>query len=159
PGIHTFVCYLHPATMEMTVEIVEPGSQVQSQADLDAAADEAIAADLADGEAAGQAAAGADRPADTVQAGSEQGAAVVTRFFPTALPVRGGTTVTSINGGIDPHVVALGREDGPHAPENFAPATIPAGEDYIGSAAISGVFGGPPFPATPYALRFADPGR
>src|SRR5690606_37387251 len=34
PGIHTFVCYLHPATMEMTVEIVEPGSQVQSQADL-----------------------------------------------------------------------------------------------------------------------------
>jgi plastocyanin len=159
PGTHTFVCYLHPATMEMTVEVVDGDQPVQSQADLDAAAQEAITADLADGTEAVAAAEEADRPADTVQAGSEQGAAVVTRFFPTEISVPAGTTVTWVNEGNDPHVVAFGQEYGPHAPENFAPPTIPPGEDYTSGPAISGVFGNPPFPATTYALRFPDPGR
>jgi plastocyanin len=159
PGTHTFVCYLHPATMELTVEVVDAGQEVQSQADLDAAAQEAIATDLADGAEAIAATEDADRPADTVQAGAEQGAAVVTRFFPTEISVPAGTTVTWVNEGNDPHVVALGQEYGPHAPENFAPPTIPPGGDYTDGPAISGVFGAPPFPATTYALRFPDPGR
>ena len=159
PGTHTFVCYLHPATMEMTVEIVGDDQAVQSQRDLDAAAQEAIAADLVDGTEAVAAAEAADRPAGTVQAGSEQGAAVVTRFFPGEISVEAGDTVTWVNEGNDPHVVALGEEFGPHAPENFAPPTIPPGGDYTGGPAISGVFGNPPFPATTYALRFPDPGR
>ncbi|HSJ43138.1 MAG TPA: hypothetical protein VK923_00455 [Euzebyales bacterium] len=71
PGMYSFVCYLHPATMEMTVEVVAEGETVQTQSDLDATAQEAIEAD----------------------------------------------------------------------------------------PAISGVFGGPPFPSTTYALRFPQPGR
>jgi plastocyanin len=159
PGTHTFVCYLHPATMEMTVEVVDSDQPVQSQSDLDAAAQEAITADLADGAEAVAAAEEADRPAETVQAGSEQGAAVVTRFFPSEISVPAGSTVTWVNEGNDPHVVALGEEYGPHAPENFAPPTIPPGEDYATGPAISGVFGNPPFPSTTYALRFPEPGR
>lgn len=31
--------------------------------------------------------------------------------------------------------------------------TVAPGDDYTGGAAISGVFGGPPFPSTTYALR------
>ena len=159
PGTHTFVCYLHPATMEMTVEVVDSDQPVQGQSDLDAAAQEAITADLADGAEAVAAAEEADRPAETVQAGSEQGAAVVTRFFPSEISVPAGSTVTWVNEGNDPHVVALGEEYGPHAPENFAPPTIPPGEDYATGPAISGVFGNPPFPSTNYALRFPEPGR
>jgi plastocyanin len=159
PGTRTFVCYLHPATMEMTVEIVAADQQVQSQDELDAAAREAIAADLTDGTGAIADAEAADRPGDTVQAGAERAAAVVTRFFPTEISVPAGTTVTWVNEGNDPHVIALGQEYGPHAPENFAPPTIPPGEAYTDGPAISGVFGAPPFPATTYALRFPDPGR
>jgi len=159
PGTYAFVCYLHPATMEMTVEVVGPDEQVQTQDDLDAAAQEAIGADLADGNEATAAAESADRPRDVVQAGAEQGAAVVTRFFPTEITVAAGTTVTWVNEGNDPHVVSFGANVGPHDPENFAPPTIPPGDDYTGGAAISGVFGAPPFPSTTYALRFPDPGR
>lgn len=159
PGTHTFVCYLHPATMEMTVEVVGGDQAVQSQSDLDTAAEEAIAADLADGTEAIAAAEAADRPADTVQAGAEQGAAVATRFFPSEISVDAGSTVTWVNEGNDPHVIALGEEYGPHDPENFAPPTIPPGEEYTGGPAISGVFGNPPFPATTYALTFPDAGR
>jgi plastocyanin len=156
---YSFLCYLHPATMEMTVEIVGSDEPVQSQSDLDAAAEEAIAADLADGSEALAAAENADRPADTVQAGAEQGAAVVTRFFPSEISVEAGTTVTWTNEGNDPHVVSLGGEVGPHAPENFAPPTIEPGGEYTDGPAISGVFGAPPFPSTTYALRFPEPGR
>jgi plastocyanin len=159
PGTHSFLCYLHPATMEMTVEVVGSDQPVQSQSDLDAAADEAIAADLADGSEAIPTAEDAERPADTVQAGAEQGAAVVTRFFPSEISVEAGTTVTWVNEGNDPHVVSFGGEVGPHAPENFAPPTIEPGGDYTDGPAISGVFGAPPFPATTYALRFPEPGR
>jgi plastocyanin len=159
PGMYAFVCYLHPATMEMTVEVVDPAAQVQTQDDLDAEAQEAIEADLADASEAHAAADGADRGPEMVQAGAEQGAAVVTRFFPTEVTVPAGATVTWVNEGNDPHVVSFGGDVGPHDPENFAPPTIPPGEAYTGGAAISGVFGGPPFPSTTYALRFPDPGR
>ena len=159
PGTISFVCYLHPATMEMTVEVVPSGQQVQSQSDLDAAAQEAIAADVADGAEALAAAESADPPPDTVRAGAEQGAAVVTRFFPTEITVPAGTTVTWVNEGNDPHVVSFGGEVDPHGPENFAPPTIPPGGEYTDGTAISGVFGKPPFPATTYSLRFSDPGR
>ena len=159
PGMYSFVCYLHPATMEMTVEVVAEDEQVQTQSDLDAAAQEAIEADLADGREAIADAESADRPSDVVQAGAEQGAAVVTRFIPAEITVPAGTTVTWVNEGNDPHVVSFGADVGPHDPENFAPPTIPPGDDYTGGAAISGVFGGPPFPSTTYALTFPDPGR
>jgi plastocyanin len=159
PGTHSFLCYLHPATMEMTVEIVDSDQPVQSQGDIDAAAQEAIAADLAQGAEAIASAEAGDRPEGTVQAGAEQGAAVVTRFFPSEISVSAGTTVTWVNEGNDPHVVSFGGEVGPHAPENFAPPTIEPGGDYTGGAAISGVFGAAPFPSTTYALRFPEPGR
>jgi plastocyanin len=159
PGSYAFVCYLHPATMNLTVDVVDPDQQVQTQSDLDAAAETAIATDLDDGSEAVAAAEEAQRPPDTVQAGAEQGAAVVTRFFPSEISVPAGTTVTWVNEGNDPHVVAFGQEYGPHAPENFAPPTIPPGEAYTEGPAISGVFGNPPFPSTTYALRFPDPGR
>lgn len=159
PGTHSFVCYLHPATMEMTVEVVDPDETVQTQGDLDAAARQAIEADLAAGGEALADAEAADRPPDVVQAGAEQGAAVVTRFLPTEITVPAGTTVTWVNEGNDPHVVSFGGDVGPHDPENFAPPTIPSGGEYTGGAAISGVFGGPPFPSTTYALTFPDPGR
>lgn len=159
PGIYSFVCYLHPATMEMSVEVVGQDDAVQTQPDLDAVAQQAIDADLADGREAVSTADAADRPSDAVQAGAEQGAAVVTRFFPTELTVPAGTTVTWVNEGNDPHVVSFGGDVGPHDPENFAPPTIPPGDDYTGGAAISGVFGGPPFPSTTYALRFPEAGR
>lgn len=159
PGMYSFVCYLHPATMEMTVEVVGQDETVQTQSDLDAAAREAIDADLADGSEAVATADAAERPSDVVQAGAEQGAAVVTRFFPTEITVPAGTTVTWVNEGNDPHVVSFGGDVGPHDPENFAPPTIPPGDDYTGGAAISGVFGAPPFPSTTYALRFPEAGR
>jgi plastocyanin len=73
--------------------------------------------------------------------------------------VPAGTTVTWVNEGADPHVVSLGGDVGPHDPENFAPPTIPPGEEYTGGEAISGVFGNPPFPSTTYALTFPEPGR
>ena len=159
PASYSFVCYLHPATMEMTVEVVPADEPVQAQDDLDAAAEEAIGADVQDGLAALAAAEEAQRPPDTVQAGAEQGRAVITRFFPAELTVPAGTTVTWVNQGADPHVVALGVEVAPHAPENFAPPTVAPGGEYIGGSAVSGVFGNPPFPSTTYALRFPDPGR
>ena len=159
PGSYTFVCYLHPVTMDIAVEVVAPDQEVQSQSDLDAAAEEAIAADLADGDAALAAMDDADLPGDTVQAGAEQGAAVVTRFFPTTITVPSGTTVTWVNEGNDPHVVSFSDDVDPHGPENFAPPTIAPGADYTGEPAISGVFGNPPFPSTTYALRFPEEGR
>jgi plastocyanin len=159
PGTHSFLCYLHPATMEVTVEIVGSDQPVQSQSDLDAAAEEAIATDLADGSEAIATAEDAERPADTVQAGTEQGAAVATRFFPSEISVEAGSTVTWVNEGNDPHVVSFGGEVGPHAPENFGPPTIEPGGDYTDGPAISGTFGAPPFPSTTYALRFPEPGR
>jgi plastocyanin len=145
--------------MDMTVEVVDAGQAVQPQDELDAAAREAIEADLADGSAALAAAEEAPPPPATVQAGAEQGKAVVTRFFPARIAVPAGTTVTWVNDGADPHVVAFGDPIGPHAPENFAPPTIPPGGDYGGGSAVSGVFGSPPFPTTTYALRFPSAGE
>jgi plastocyanin len=158
PGTYSFVCYLHPATMEMTVDVVDGDEPVQTQEELDVAAEEAIAADLEDGQAALAAAEQAEQAPGTVQAGAEQGRAVITRFFPSEITVPAGSTVTWVNEGADPHVVAFGAEVAPHGPENFAPPTVPPGGDYLQGAAISGVFGAPPFPATSYALRFPNAG-
>lgn len=75
-------------------------------------------------------------------------------FHPSEVQARPGDTLR-----FETHVVSFGDDVGPHDPENFAPPTIPPGDDYTGGAAISGVFGGPPFPSTTYALTFPDPGR
>ena len=159
PGSYTFFCYLHPATMELTLDVVGPGRPTQAQADLDRRAAEAIDRDVADGLAAEAAADKASRPAATVQAGAEQGKAVVTRFFPSTVTVAAGDTVTWVNPGFDPHVVALGKTVPPHDPQNFAPPTLAPGGDYRGGFVISGVFGQPPFPMDRYAVRFPDRGR
>jgi plastocyanin len=145
--------------MEITVQVVAASTPTQSQQDLDGEASELIEADAADGKAAEAAATSATRPAATVQAGAEKNKAVVTRFFPAAVSIRAGEMVTWVNAGFDPHVIALGRPVGAHAPENFAPPTIPSGAAYKGGFAISGVFGHAPLPTTSYALRFPQPGN
>lgn len=156
---YTFFCYLHPATMELTVDIVPAGDDTQTQDQLDAAAAKDIAKDATDGVAAEAAAASIDRPPAIIQAGAEQGRAVVTRFFPSTVIIAAGEAVTWTNEGFDPHVVALGQDVGPHDPENFAPPMPAPGGDYTGGFAISGVFGHAPFPTTTYALRFPKPGK
>lgn len=159
PGSYTFFCYLHPVTMELAVEVVEAEEPTQTQETLDQRADDMVGRHGADGVAAATAADGASRPVTTIQAGAEQGTAVVTRFFPSALTVRIGETVTWVNPGFDPHVVALGQTVAHHDPKNFAPPTLPPGGDYEGGFAISGLFGQPPFPMESYAVRFTEPGR
>jgi plastocyanin len=158
PGSYAFFCYLHPATMDLTVEVVPQDQPTQTQANLDTQATRQIKDDVTDGLAAEQITEHASLPAGTVQAGAEQGKAVITRFFPARITVPAGSTVTWVNNGADPHVIAFGGTVGPHDEKNFAPPTVPSGSDYRGGFAISGVIGAL-FPSQTYALRFPDPGR
>jgi plastocyanin len=138
---------------------VVPGDQgTQSQADLDEVAASQRAADLADGMEALEVAEQAGRDEGMVQAGAENGAAVVMAFFPDVLSVEQGSTATWENTGNDPHVVSMERGVGPHDPQNFAPPSVEPGSNYTGGFVISGVFGAP-FPAQSFSLRFVKPGE
>jgi plastocyanin len=144
--------------MHLTVQVVPDEEPTQTQAELDAAAEEQRAVDLSAARDALEAGENADLPAGTVMAGSEEGAAVVTAFFPQEISVPRGSTVTWVNEGNDPHVVSFEGDIGPHDPENFAPPSVPPGSRYEGGPAISGVFG-MTFPARSFALRFTEPGE
>jgi plastocyanin len=158
PGSYTFVCYLHPTTMDLEVDVVPEDQPTQTQADLDLESTRQVEVDVGDGLAAERSAALAARPPGTVQAGSEQGKAVVMRFFPVQITVPVGSAVTWINNGSDPHVVAFGRAVGPHDAQNFAQPSLASGSEYTGGFAISGAIGAGA-PSQVYALRFPKPGR
>jgi plastocyanin len=157
PGTYTFFCYLHPATMTLTIEVVGAGEPTQTQVDLDAAADELVKADFRDGLAATESAANEARKRGQVQAGAEKGNAVVMRFFPGRTTVPPGTTVRWVNQGFDPHVISLERGVDPLDKINFRPPSLTPGSNYDGGFEISGAISRL-FPAQEYWLKFTSPG-
>lgn len=155
PGAYRFICLLHP-TMVATLTVVPAGSPIQSTDALQAAADRQLAADRTD--AATVTAALTVPAAGTVQAGAVGKELTVNQFFPPTLTISAGQTVTWRDEGYEPHVLVLGRTITPEDPLVFGAPTLASGSSYSGGLAVSGLFGGKPFPSTTYALRFPTAG-
>lgn len=155
PGAYRFICMLHP-TMVATLTVVAPGSPTQTTAALTSAAGRQISGDRADG--ATVATGVATPPAGTIQAGAVGRAMSVNQFFPSALTVAAGQTVTWRDESYEPHVVVVGRQITPDDPLVFGAPTPASGSPYSTGLAVSGLFGARPFPSTSYALTFPTAG-
>jgi plastocyanin len=180
-GTYAFLCILHPG-MEGTVQVLDAGTTVPSQAAYDA--DAKVQLDKA--VAAGEASADSIRPLNVrrndgttnwnVVVPASVGLSDVMRFVPLSLDVGAGDTVTWNNNTFVPHTVTSTNKGAqelvipePQAggPPNLVinPAVLfpsgPAASTFDGSAySNSGFFGvGPESTAGPtYALTFTKPG-
>jgi plastocyanin len=153
PGVHPFVCLLHP-TMTGTLSIVPDDEDTQEQDELTTTGDEQVAADRADAEAVQT----PTPAAGTVQAGAVGRRVSIERFFPDQLSVEAGDVVTWTNPSHEPHTVTLGEVLTPDDPRVLGLPTIASGSAYASGLAHSGLFGGPPFPSSSFALRFPNAG-
>ena len=117
-GEYRFLCIVHPF-MEVKVQVLAPGTNVPTQAMLDAEA----AAQLADQLAKGEASAAAARPGarEVVNAASVEFASV-NRFLPPRIQVNVGDTVTWNNPTPVPHTITFNLPPSPPgAPPFLAP--------------------------------------
>jgi plastocyanin len=154
-GPYRFICLLHP-TMAATLTVVPAGSPAQTADALKSAADRQLAADMTD--AATVASGVPVTSPGIVQAGAVGRELSLDRFFPNAITVSPGETVTWKNDSYEPHVVAIGRQITPEDPLVFGAPIPPSGSAYTSGLAVSGLFGSRPFPSTSYAVKFTTAG-
>jgi plastocyanin len=160
PGSYPFLCLLHPY-MDGTLEVVNTDQDRLSPDAVAKAGDQAAEVDV---EAAGKLA----EPKGTTEAGKAgvvagAGDKVVSinQFFPAALTVKSGDTVTwKDESPYEPHTVTFQSPfKSPEDPGVLKPGGTGNGKAYQGGFAHSGAIGPAPFfPSDSFALRFTKTG-
>jgi plastocyanin len=154
-GSYAYGCLIHPAQRGSLI-VVPPEVAIQSESQLlDAASFELNRDRTAMGALLNTRVvppAGA-----TVQAGTTTGEVSFNQFFPQAVTIKVGQTVTWVDPTPTPHVVMVDGGLDP-AIATFAKPSPPSGSDYTSGFADSGPIGAPPYPSRTYQLRFTKPG-
>ena len=152
-GTYSFICLLHP-TQVGQLTVVDKGTKVQPESDLETAAKVQFDADKA--EAAKVASSVTAPPAGQVLAGAVGKEISVEQFFPTSSTIKAGSSLTWKNGTFEPHMITFGKVLTPEDPQLFGPGI--GGASYDGTFAFSGLIGGKPLPASTYTLKFPKAG-
>jgi plastocyanin len=161
PGSYHFVCLIHPY-MDGTLEVVNKDEDRVSPDAVAKAGDQAAQVDV---EAAGKLAeprGTAETGKATVVAGAGDKVVAINQFFPAALTVKAGDTVTwKDESPYEPHTVTF--QSPFKSPEDkgvFKPGGVASGKPYQGGFAHSGLIGPAPFfPGDSFSLKFTKPGQ
>jgi plastocyanin len=156
PGSYNYACILH-GPMGGSVTVVGPGD-ARDTPEAAAASGAKSAGDLI---ASVVATPDPAATAGNVIAGMDKMPATVNRFFPGAIEIKAGGTVTwkSVSV-IDPHTITFEPPfTAPEDPRAIPPAGVKVGGSYTTGFTNSGVLGPtPPFPGDTFSLRFPKKG-